>query len=125
LKAFGTKIPIEEIIGYYVGLLKDCEGEVRDAAAEKLQSFCSALPEEGRKEGIIESLLPVIKPLTQDANQHVKIALAQVVMGLAPLLGKESTVEHLLPVFLAMLRDDTPEVRLNVISSLDKVLHIK
>ena len=102
--------------------MKDCEGEVRDAAAEKLQAFCAALPEEGRKEGIVNDLLPVIKPLTQDANQHVKIALAQVVMGLAPLLGHEATIEHLLPIFLMMLRDDTPEVRLNIISSLDKVL---
>lgn len=42
-------------------------------------------------------------------------------MGLAPLLGPESTVENLLPIFLTMLRDDTPEVRLNIISSLDKV----
>lgn len=84
-------------------------------------AFCTALPEEGRKRGIIEEILPVIKPLTSDANQHVKIALAHVVMGLAPLLGNQSTVEHLLPIFLAMLRDDTPEVRLNIISSLDKV----
>lgn len=66
----------------------------------------------------------MIKPLTTDANQHVKIALAHVVMGLAPLLGNQSTVEHLLPIFLAMLRDDTPEVRLNIISSLDKVFSI-
>uniref|UniRef100_A0A915MBZ6 Protein phosphatase PP2A regulatory subunit A n=1 Tax=Meloidogyne javanica TaxID=6303 RepID=A0A915MBZ6_MELJA len=123
-QAFGDKIPIEEIIGWYTGLLKDCEGEVRDAAAEKLQSFCAALPEDGRKRGITDEILPVIKPLTTDANQHVKIALAHVVMGLAPLLGNQSTVEHLLPIFLAMLRDDTPEVRLNIISSLDKVSNV-
>lgn len=65
--------------------------------------------------------MPVIKPLTCDANQHVKIALASVVMGLAPLLGNQSTIDELLPIFLCMLRDDTPEVRLNIISSLDKV----
>lgn len=63
----------------------------------------------------------MIKPLTTDANQHVKIALALVIMGLAPLLGPQDTIEHLLPLFLQMLRDDTPEVRLNIISSLDKV----
>lgn len=84
-------------------------------------AFCSALPEEGRRSGIIDEILPVVKPLTCDANQHVKIALASVVMGLAPLLGHQSTIDHLLPIFLCMLRDDTPEVRLNIISSLDKV----
>lgn len=121
-EAFGNKLSIEDLIGLYTNLLKDCEGEVRDVAAAKLQSFCNALPEEGRKEGIINEILPVVKPLTTDTNQHVKIALALVVMGLAPLLGPESTVENLLPIFLSMLRDDTPEVRLNIISSLDKVI---
>jgi serine/threonine-protein phosphatase 2A regulatory subunit A len=101
--------------------LKDTEGEVKDAAASKLQAFCAALPEPGRKEAVVNEILTVIKPLTSDANQHVKIALASVIMGLAPILGQENTVNHLLPIFLSMLHDDTPEVRLNIISSLDKV----
>lgn len=101
--------------------MKDSEGEVRDAAASKLQAFCTALPEAGRREAVVNEILSVIRPLTTDANQHVKIALASVIMGLAPILGQENTVTHLLPIFLSMLHDDTPEVRLNIISSLDKV----
>ena len=31
-------------------------------------------------------------------------------MELAPLLGKAATIEHLLPVFLSLLRDEWPEV---------------
>uniref|UniRef100_A0A914XWH8 Phosphatase PP2A regulatory subunit A/Splicing factor 3B subunit 1-like HEAT repeat domain-containing protein n=1 Tax=Panagrolaimus superbus TaxID=310955 RepID=A0A914XWH8_9BILA len=86
----------------------------------KLQGFCSGLPTQNRAKVFIEQILPVVKPLASDANQHVKVSLASVVMELAPLLG-EQTEEHLLPIFLTMLRDDTPEVRLNIISSLDKV----
>lgn len=41
-----------------------------------------------------------------DANQHVKSALASVIMGLSPILGKDSTIEHLLPLFLAQLKDE-------------------
>ena len=41
-----------------------------------------------------------------DANQHVKSALASVIMGLSPILGKDNTVEHLLPLFLAQLKDE-------------------
>jgi hypothetical protein len=66
----------------------------------------------------------IFKPLTTDANQHVNIAMANVVMGLAPIRGKQNTIEHLLSFFLAMLRDDTPEVRLNIISSLNNVCPI-
>ncbi len=66
-------------------------------------------------------ILPVVKELVSDPNQHVKTALASVVMGLAPVLGKEMTIEHLLPMYLSLLKDETAEVRLNIISSLDKV----
>lgn len=44
---------------------------------------------------------------------------ASVIMGLAPILGKDNTLEHLLPLFLNQLKDDYPEVRLNIISNLD------
>lgn len=44
-------------------------------------------------------------------------------MELAPQLGKQPTIEHLVPVFLNLLRDPYPDVRLNVISKLDQVRH--
>ncbi len=34
-------------------------------------------------------ILPAVKELVNDANQHVKSALASVIMGLAPVLGKD------------------------------------
>jgi serine/threonine-protein phosphatase 2A regulatory subunit A len=36
-------------------------------------------------------------------------------------IGKSATIEHLLPVFLSLLKDDFPDVRLNIISKLDQV----
>ncbi|CAD5227482.1 unnamed protein product [Bursaphelenchus okinawaensis] len=51
-EAFKDKITIEEMVEIYNSLLKDAEGEARDVAASKLQAFCSALPEAGRKEAI-------------------------------------------------------------------------
>lgn len=59
--------------------------------------------------------------MSQDASQHVRAALANQISGLAPLLGRESTIEHLLPLFLQLLKDDFPEVRLNIISKLETV----
>ncbi|CAI7849377.1 unnamed protein product [Closterium sp. NIES-54] len=59
--------------------------------------------------------------LSTDASQHVRSALASVIMGMAPLMGKEMTIEHLLPLFLALLKDEFPDVRLNIISKLDQV----
>ena len=44
-------------------------------------------------------------------------------MGLAPLLGRDRTLESLLPLYLRLLKDEFYEVRLNVISKLE-VLYI-
>ena len=36
----------------------------------------------------MQHVLPCVKELVSDANQHVKSALASVIMGLSPILGK-------------------------------------
>jgi hypothetical protein len=66
-------------------------------------------------------VVPCVKELANDSSQFVRAALAGVVMELAPQLGKQPTIEHLLPVFLALLKDPFPDVRLNIISKLDQV----
>lgn len=48
--------------------------------------------------------------LVSDTNQHVKSALASVIMGLSTILGKDNTIEHLLPLFLAQLKDEVNEM---------------
>ncbi len=50
-----------------------------------------------------------------------KAALASNVMGLSPILGKQHTIDHLVDLFLHLLKDEFPEVRLNIISKLDAV----
>lgn len=67
-------------------------------------------------------MLPCVKELSADSSQYVRSALASVVMELAPVLGKQATIDHLLPVFLSLLRDDFPDVRLNIISKLDQAM---
>jgi len=106
-------------------LLKDCEAEVRVAVAHKVKDFCELLPADKREPIIMQNILPHVKELVTDANQHVKSALASVIMGLAPVLGKDNTIEHLLPVFLTQLKDECPDVRLNIISNIDCVNEVR
>lgn len=70
---------------------------------------------------ILLRIVPCVRDLCQDTSQHVRAALATQISGLAPLLGKQPTIEHLLPLFLHLLKDEFPEVRLNIISKLDQV----
>jgi serine/threonine-protein phosphatase 2A regulatory subunit A len=65
--------------------------------------------------------MPCIRDLSTDTSQHVRAALGTQISGLAPLLGKDSTIEHLLPLFLQLLKDEFPDVRLNIISKLEMV----
>ena len=78
-----------------------------------------------------------IEDLVSDTSQHVRAALGTQISGLAPILGKEEyvhlgfwrgvfayhtrTISHLLPMFLQMLKDEFPDVRLHIISKLEQV----
>lgn len=54
--------------------------------------FCNTLPVEGREQIILTNIIPCVKELVNDTSQHVKAALATVIMGLAPVLGNEKWV---------------------------------
>lgn len=98
-------------------MLRDSEAEVRVAAAGKVALFSKLLAHSQ----IVPTILPCVSELAQDSSQYVRAALAAVVMELAPVLGKQPTIDNLVPIFLTLLKDAFPEVRLNVISKLDQV----
>uniref|UniRef100_A0A1I8H5L7 TOG domain-containing protein n=1 Tax=Macrostomum lignano TaxID=282301 RepID=A0A1I8H5L7_9PLAT len=103
--ALGAELTQRYLVEAFQALLKDPEAEVRAVSASKVRDFCVNLEasEAERTNIALNSILPAVKDLAGDANQHVKSALASVVMGLSPLLGKEHTV------------------RLNIISNLEAV----
>ena len=110
-----------ELAPAYVRLLRDTEAEVRVTAAGKVASFSKLL----MPPMIVSQILPCVSELAMDSSQFVRAALAGVVMELAPVLGKQATIDHLVPVFLTLLKDAYPDVRLNVISKLDQVNQVR
>jgi hypothetical protein len=68
-----------------------------------------------------ERLVKRVTSLTEDDSEHVRAALAMVATELAPILGKDATITHLVPPILLLLRDAASEVRLNLISSLESL----
>lgn len=61
---------------------------MRAAAANKVKDFCQNLDPSHRESIIMNNILTYVKELVADPNQHVKTALASVIMGLSPILGK-------------------------------------
>ncbi|KAL3338528.1 hypothetical protein AABB24_027583 [Solanum stoloniferum] len=108
-EAVGPETIRTDLVPAYVRLLRNNEAEVRIAAAGKATKFSQILSPELS----IEHILPCVK--------HVRSALSFVTMGMAPVLGKDATIEHLFPIFLSLLKDEFPDVRLNIISKLDQV----
>ena len=73
------------------------------------------------RDTLLHEIMSSIEELVTDPNQHVRAALGTQISGLAPILGKDQTITHLLPMFLQMLKDEFPDVRLHIISKLELV----
>lgn len=54
--------------------------------------FCLNLADDVREDTTLRLVLPCVKDLVMDSNQHVRAALASNIMGLAPVLGKTKCV---------------------------------
>lgn len=117
-QALGPDITRSELVGLFVRLLKDSEAEVRGVAAKQVTGVSEAgVP----IDMVLSQVLPCVEDLAMDASQHVRSSLAGVIMGLAPLVGRELTIAKLVPLYLKLLQDEFPDVRLAIISKLDEV----
>ncbi|CAF1974606.1 unnamed protein product [Brassica napus] len=111
---------------------QDKSWRVRYMVANQLYELCEAVGPDCTK----TDLVPAYVRLLQDNEaEHILpcVKVLSVIMGMAPILGKVyeleianisgsySTIEHLLPIFLSLLKDEFPDVRLNIISKLDQV----
>lgn len=113
---------LAKLVDPFVALMKDNEGEVRKAIARQSPEFCQFLANIPHGTQIIsEKIVPVVTELAEDPHEAVRAVAASKVTGLAPILGKQATIDQLLPIFLVMLKDEFPDVRLNIISSLSVV----
>jgi serine/threonine-protein phosphatase 2A regulatory subunit A len=129
---------MDALIPAYEKLLQDPEAEVRAAATYYLALVAKGcdtkvLPDmgDGMDDDVADSttervtaaerLVKRVTSLTEDDSEHVRAALAMVATQLAPILGKDATITHLVPPILLLLRDAASEVRLNLISSLESL----
>jgi serine/threonine-protein phosphatase 2A regulatory subunit A len=128
---------MDSLIPAFEKLLQDPEAEVRTAATLNLAQVATSqarvpLPSSHRahegdtplamsnipRVSVAERLVQKITSLTEDDSEHVRSALARVATALAPILGRDATIAHLVPPVLLLLRDAASEVRLHLISSL-------
>lgn len=82
--------------------------------------FCELLEEND----IVQKIIPCLGNLAKDNTQHVRAALAETILTLCPLIGKKATNDHILQIFLLLLRDENSDVRVNLFKHLDDITKV-
>ncbi|CEL92259.1 unnamed protein product [Vitrella brassicaformis CCMP3155] len=113
----------EFVIPKYITLLEDQEHEVRTVATAKLVDIFRRFPE-WKGWPTFRSTIETLNKLVTDQTSLVRGALATTVLELAPIFEQDLTLEHLMPIIIALLRDQVPEVRLRVLASVDKIANV-
>jgi serine/threonine-protein phosphatase 2A regulatory subunit A len=115
----GNELSRTEMAPMLVRLLQDQEKEVRTQAALRVPHICKGLDLVDRQTIITTNVMRHVTELCADQSQHVRVAMAGQLLELGPILGKEKSIELLVPLFVRLLKDDYSDVRLNIISKLD------
>jgi len=105
----------EHLASYYCQFLEDTESEVRTAAVRRLSGFSKIL----EAKVLIQNVIPSLNKLQTDQFTYVRQALAENLLSICPIIEKGPTNEHILPIFLALLRDESSDVRLNLFKRLE------
>lgn len=95
--------------------MEDNESEVRTAALRRLSDFGKKID----KNTLVSTIVPSLNKLQKDQFPYVRQALAENILSICPILEKSSTNELILPIFLALLRDEQADVRLNLFKRLN------
>ncbi|XP_007464722.1 PREDICTED: serine/threonine-protein phosphatase 2A 65 kDa regulatory subunit A beta isoform isoform X4 [Lipotes vexillifer] len=108
-KAVGPKITLNDLIPAFQNLLKDCEAEVRAAAAHKVKELCENLPMEGRETIIMNQILPYIK------CPEVRLNIISNLDCVNEVIGIRQLSQSLLPAIVELAEDAKWRVRLAII----------
>ena len=107
--------PDQSLAEVFIAFLQDSEGEIRTISASKSAEFCKSMD----SASIIRKVIPALKKLSTDSLMHVRKALSENLLALAPLVGSSNASEHILPMFLTLLKDESAEVRLPLFKNLE------
>ncbi|CAG9319843.1 unnamed protein product [Blepharisma stoltei] len=116
-------LPAEHKVGLllpsFVKFLQDNEGEVRTSACQRLWDFSKFLT----VDEISNNILPVLAPLAIDVD-YVKASFATNLTKLSSIIGKQNTNQYIMSLFLDLLRDPSPEIRICLFNDLEGLSNV-
>uniref|UniRef100_A0A672SDK8 Serine/threonine-protein phosphatase 2A 65 kDa regulatory subunit A beta isoform-like n=1 Tax=Sinocyclocheilus grahami TaxID=75366 RepID=A0A672SDK8_SINGR len=108
-KAVGPEITKTDLVPAFQNLLKDCEAEVRTAAANKVKVFCENLLEDSRETIIMTHILPCVK------CPEVRLNIISNLDCVNEVIGIRQLSQSLLPAIVELAEDAKWRVRLAII----------
>ncbi|KAJ6242248.1 protein phosphatase 2 (formerly 2a) [Anaeramoeba flamelloides] len=121
-KPIKPKVIETKILPLFLKLLRDTEPEVRTIICGKIADFCALLKQNLNFFKTI--LVPTLKELIHDNSEYVRVALADSITKLPPIVGKEITSENVVPLYLSLLREESAKIKLSIISNLNYVTDV-
>ncbi|KAL6942042.1 hypothetical protein ACO0QE_003206 [Hanseniaspora vineae] len=111
---------LQQLTPPFLHLCEDNESDVRKAIAKQIPGFAKLIVKLDPNI-VLDKIIPCVQSLSMDDNETVRTALASEITQMASLMNKTECTEHLIPILLNMLRDECPDVTLNIISNLEVV----
>lgn len=75
-------------------------------------------------EKIYSLILPQLQNVYAESQTSYKAGVALALCEMAGLLGKDYTLNKVLPILIELIKDESAEVRLNVIQNLYKIAEV-
>ncbi|KAL3234497.1 Polyamine N-acetyltransferase 1 [Nakaseomyces bracarensis] len=113
---------LDELLEPFLNLCKDNESDVRKVIAEHFAGYCKYIKKDYSLYEL--KIFPAMYQLSCDEVDTVRAALASTITNMSPLLLKESVTEEFIPIVLNMLKDNSSDVRLNIIAGLKHVNNV-
>ncbi len=105
------------LINIYAKMFEDNEAEIRNICCLRLE----AIAEKIGKEEIFDKVLVELKKIEKDSVSYVRGALAATMLRICPLIGKNKTSDFIFPIFLNLIKDESHDIRMTIIKSLDRL----
>lgn len=118
--------PIDDVMTMYGDLLDDSEVEVRTRAVSKLEDMAKVYPKDAFFDKTEYQLMKMVTESRHDMRidtteklaDQARVALAGTLLAIAPIFSQATTIRRIIPIFLQLMRDEAPEVRLKLIGTL-------
>ncbi|OAF68390.1 hypothetical protein A3Q56_03825 [Intoshia linei] len=120
-RAFGKTVKPSHMIKFMESCLKDEESGIRSLAIQSLSDFCEYLPEDEQIDIIIETFLPIMNQLCLEQSNNVRSSLSISIAGISKILKKELAIKHILPIWLALLHNDSSDIRFSILEEMMKM----